>query len=61
MAVEKAGVAVEAAKSAPPVAVMAAAIAGLTLQEWVFVVTIVYVVLQAGYLAWKWRREARKK
>lgn len=51
-------VSVAAAKIAPPAALM---FFGLTLNEWVAVATIVYLVLQIGYLVWKWRREMRRK
>lgn len=37
------------------------AIAGLTLNEWVAVATLIYVVLQIGFLIWKWRQEAKAK
>ena len=30
-------------------------------QEWSYVLICGYVVLQAAYLIWKWRREAKKK
>lgn len=30
---------------------------GLTLQDWVFVVTIIYLLAQLGYLLWKWLGE----
>ncbi len=43
-------------KTAPPVTVWA-----LSLNEWVAIATIGYVVLQAGYLLWKWRREWKAK
>lgn len=33
----------------------------LTLNDWVGIATIGYVLLQAAYLVWKWRREARGK
>ena len=36
------------------------AITALTLNEWVAIVTIIYVVIQTLHLLWKWRREARK-
>jgi hypothetical protein len=29
--------------------------------EWMYALTAAYVVLQAVYLLWKWRREARKR
>lgn len=34
---------------------------GMTLNEWVAVATIAYFVMQMAYLAWKWRKEAKKK
>lgn len=46
-----------AAKLAPPAAVATASASGLSLQEWVYVVTIAYVVLQSLHLGWKWFRE----
>lgn len=49
----------EAIKGAPPITVAAAAIVGWGVTEWVAVLTGAYVLLQAAYLIWKWRREAR--
>jgi hypothetical protein len=43
-------------KTAPPLTVWA-----LTLNEWVAIATLCYVVLQAAYLIWKWRRETKAK
>lgn len=49
------------AKSAPPLAVVAAVESGaFNMSFWVGAATLVYVVLQGAYLVWKWRREARK-
>lgn len=50
--------AVAAAKLSPPAAAM---MFGLTLNEWVAVATIVYIILQAAYLAWRWTNEWRKR
>lgn len=50
---------VAAAKLAPPAAVVTAAANGYTLQDWVGIATLAYIVLQAAYLAWKWWRELR--
>lgn len=33
---------------------------GLPLSDWLVVASIAFVVLQAGYLVWKWRRDARR-
>ncbi len=50
---------VAAAKLAPPAAVVTATASGYTLQDWVGIATLVYLALQAAYLAWKWWREWR--
>lgn len=55
-------IAQETAKSAPAVIVTGWAwMSGLTLTDLVAVATLVYIVLQAGYLVWKWIKEARSK
>jgi hypothetical protein len=52
----------EAVNSAPPVAVAGSAwLFGLTLNDWVAVGTLVYLAVQAGYLIWRWLKEARSK
>jgi hypothetical protein len=43
---------VVAVKSAPPVAITALSIWGVPLQDWVYIVTIVYVVMQAALLVY---------
>ena len=50
----------EATKSAPPVIVTAAVAEGFTVNEWLAVATIIYIVMQACYLGWKWYKEWRK-
>lgn len=50
-----------AVKSSPPLAAVGAMATGMTLNNWVAVATLVYVVLQAAYLVWKWARELRAK
>lgn len=53
-------IASEASKSAPPTAVtLATVIAGVSLNEWVAIATLIYVLMQAGYLGWKWYKEYR--
>lgn len=49
-----------ALKTAPMVAVVGASAAGWGVQEWMYAGTLGYIVLQAGYLVWKWIREWRK-
>jgi len=52
----------EAAKSTPPVAVtVAAATGGISLNNIIGAATLVYIVLQAGYLIWKWRRDIKRE
>lgn len=48
------------AKTAPAALVISADMAGWGPQEWMYAITAGYVVLQAIYLIWKWRREAKK-
>lgn len=47
--------AVEALKGTPVVAA-----AAWTLNDLLIVISIAYVLFQSAYLAWKWRREAKK-
>jgi len=46
-------------KATPPLAVSASAIAGLSLQDWVLIATLVYTVLQTALLVWKFLRDRR--
>ena len=51
----------ELAKASPPIAVVGGAqILNLSLNEWVAVFTIGYIVLQVGYLLWQWRKASNK-
>lgn len=49
------------AKLLPPAVVSVVSASGYTLQDWVFIATIGYLVLQAIHLLWKWRKESRAK
>ena len=51
----------EAVKSAPPIAVLGVTANGLTLEDWVFIATLVYLALQTGWLLWRWWRAASTK
>jgi hypothetical protein len=52
----------EGAKSAPPVVVAGTAwLFGLTLNDWVAIGTLAYLVLQGGFLIWRWYRESKNK
>lgn len=46
-----------ASKTAPPIAVTGAAIAGISLQDWVLISTLAYTALQIAFLVWKFFRE----
>jgi hypothetical protein len=49
----------EAVKASPPVAVVGLALGGITLQDWVFILTLIYLVLQITWLVWsKFLRKA---
>jgi hypothetical protein len=48
-----------AGKSAPPVAVAGMTVAGVGLQDWVLIATLLWLGAQLAYLAWKWVRESR--
>lgn len=48
----------EIAKGVPAVA--GATTYYLTLNEWVAIATLAYIALQAAFLIWKWRREAKR-
>lgn len=49
----------EAIKSTPPVIVTGAAISGMSLSDWVTVLTGVYVLLQISVLLYRFVRERR--
>lgn len=43
----------EALASAPPTAVSALTVAGIGLQDWVLILTLIWLVCQIGYFAWR--------
>lgn len=49
-----------AAEATPPVVVAALHLGGVSLPDWVALLTAVYVVLQIGHLLWRWTRAARR-
>lgn len=58
----KTAVTVEIAKATPPVYVTTWAwVQGLPLDKYVAIATLLYIVIQIGYLLWKWVREYRGK
>lgn len=49
---------VEAAKATPPVLVTAAdQLGAISVNKYVAIATLVYVLMQAAYLGWKWYKE----
>ena len=54
----KTDIASEAAKASFPVGVSLATLGGMTLHDVVMLATLVYIVLQAAFLCWKWYRLA---
>lgn len=53
---QKADIAAEAAKAAPPVAVTGATVVGVTINDLILWATLVYLVLQIGFLLYRWQR-----
>lgn len=47
----------EALKSAPPVSIVGATVAGVSLEEWVLVLTALYTLLQLAYFLRKRYKE----
>ena len=41
-------------------AVAGATIASFTLNEWVAIATLVYIIIQTAFLLWRWYREIKK-
>ena len=50
-----------ALRTAPPITVSAASVFGLGLEDWMYIATIVYTVLQVSYLAYRWRLSHKKQ
>lgn len=53
---QKADIAAETAKAAPPVTVAGASVAGLTINDMILWATLIYIVLQIGFLLYRWQR-----
>lgn len=49
-----------ALRASPPITVSAASVFGLGLEDWMYIATIVYTVLQGSYLAYHWRRSHKR-
>lgn len=58
---QKHDLAAAAYHSAPGAAAAGGArMAGLPLSDWLVLASLAFVLLQAAYLVWKWRRDARR-
>ena len=53
---QKSDVAAEAAKAAPPVTVAGATVAGVQINDMILWATLLYLVLQIGFLLYRWGR-----
>lgn len=53
--------AVQATFAAPPVSVTALTLAGIGLQDWVLILTLIYTVLQIGWFVFDKAVRARRK
>lgn len=52
----------QAAQAVPATAaIVATKVLGFSLNEWLAIASIAFIVLQAGYLLWKWRNEWRAR
>jgi hypothetical protein len=53
---QKSDIITEAAKAAPPVTVAGATVAGMQVNDLILWATLIYIVLQIGFLLYRWRR-----
>lgn len=53
---QKADIAAEAAKSAPPITVAGATVVGVQVNDLILWATLIYLVLQIGFLLYRWQR-----
>lgn len=53
---QKADIAAETAKAAPPVTVVGATVFGVTINDLILWATLIYLVLQIGFLLYRWQR-----
>lgn len=52
----KSDAAAEAIKATPPVTVAGATLAGMSLNDMVLIATLIYIMLQASFLLYRWWR-----
>lgn len=53
--------AVQGAASLPSLGAIFAWLAGVPVEKWAALAGLVFIVLQAVYLLWKWRRDMRRE
>jgi len=52
---------IAAAKASFPTGVVLMTLGGIALQDWVFILTLIYLVVQIGHLIWRWVRDVREE
>lgn len=53
--------AVQGAASLPSVAAIVTWLLGVPVEKWVALAGLLFIGLQAAYMAWKWRRDIRRE
>jgi hypothetical protein len=53
---QKSDIISEAAKAAPPVTVAGATVAGMQVNDLILWATLIYIVLQIGFLLYRWHK-----
>lgn len=48
-------------QAAPPAAITGLSFAGIPLNEWVYILTIIYTLIMGARLMWKWYHEIKEK
>lgn len=51
----------QGAASLPSMAAIAAWLLGVPLEKWVALAGLMFILLQAAYMGWKWRRDIRRE
>lgn len=49
-----------AGKVSPPIVYVGVRLMGISLPDWVAIMTLLYIGLQVANLLWRWRRAARR-
>lgn len=48
-------------RAAPPVTLSAASFLGMGLEDWMYIFTIIYTIIQGAYLVYRWRHSHNKR